>query len=57
MSIKKLRLRCGMTQQEFAKTIGMSLSTLRSWEQNKRACKSWLYKLIEYYMKNEGYLN
>lgn len=59
MDIKKLRVMCGMTQAEFSKALGMSVSTLRSWEQNSknhRECKKWVYDLIVYFLMNEGYL-
>lgn len=59
MDIKKLRVMCGMTQAEFSKTLGMSVSTLRSWEQgskNHRECKKWVFNLIVYYLTKEGYL-
>lgn len=59
MDIKKLRVMCGMTQIEFSKTIGVPVRALRSWEQNgknHRECKKWIYKLIVYYLKKEGYL-
>ena len=56
MDIKKLRVMCGMTQPEFAKATGVPLRTLRSWEQNQRQCKEWVYNLIAYYLSKEGYL-
>lgn len=59
MDIKKLRVMCGMTQTEFAKTIGVSLRSVQSWEQNnkyQRQCKKWVYNLIVYYLSKEGYL-
>jgi DNA-binding transcriptional regulator YiaG len=59
LDIKKLRIMCGMTQAEFSKALGMSVSTLRSWEQgnkNHRQCKKWVYDLIVYFLNKEGYL-
>lgn len=56
MDIKKLRVMCGMTQPEFAKATGVPLRTLRSWEQDQRQCKKWVYNLIAYYLNKEGYL-
>lgn len=56
MDIKKLRVMCGMTQTEFSKTIGVPLRTLRSWEQDQRQCKKWVFDLISYYLTQKGYL-
>ena len=56
MDIKKLRIMCGMSQAEFANTIGVPLRTLRSWEQGHRKCKKWLFDLISYYLIKEGYV-
>lgn len=50
---------CGMTQAEFSECVGMSLNTVRSWEQgnkNHRQCKKWVYDLIVYFLSKEGYL-
>lgn len=36
IDVKELRERLDLTQGEFANTFGVSLSTLRNWEQGKR---------------------
>lgn len=47
--IKKLRKSLKLTQSEYAKYIGTSLGTLKTWEQNKaRIQKRWYYKIIEH---------
>lgn len=33
--IKKLRTRCFLTQEEFAKKLGVAFSTVNRWEQGK----------------------
>lgn len=33
--IKKLRTRCFLTQEDFAKTLGVAFSTVNRWEQGK----------------------
>ena len=33
--IKKLRTRCFLTQEAFAKTLGVAFSTVNRWEQGK----------------------
>lgn len=46
--IKRLRKSLKLTQSQFAKYIGTSLSTLKTWEQNKaRIQKRWYYQIIE----------
>ena len=37
VSVKKVRSTMGMTQPEFAATFGISLGTLRHWEQGDRS--------------------
>ena len=34
--VKKIRARLGMSQTEFAMMIGVSVATLRNWEQGRR---------------------
>lgn len=46
--IKKLRKSLKLTQSEFAKYIGASLSTLKSWEQNKARIQKRWYKTIKH---------
>jgi putative transcriptional regulator len=36
IDVRAIRLRLGMTQQEFAGRFGFSVNTLRHWEQGKR---------------------
>lgn len=33
--MKKLRMRCFMTQEDFAKKLGVAFSTVNRWEQGK----------------------
>jgi len=37
VDIKQIRSRVGMTQEEFAMTFGISVSTLRHWERGDRS--------------------
>jgi putative transcriptional regulator len=34
--VKAIRLKFGMSQEEFAKTFGLNLAALRDWEQQRR---------------------
>ncbi|NPA30369.1 MAG: helix-turn-helix domain-containing protein [Chloroflexi bacterium] len=34
--VKSIRQRLGMTQETFARFLGVSVSTVRNWEQNRR---------------------
>lgn len=36
VDVKHIRIKVGMTQQEFAATFGISLGTLRHWERGDR---------------------
>lgn len=36
VDVRAIRLKLGMTQEEFAGRFGFSINTLRHWEQNKR---------------------
>ena len=36
VNVKAIRLRLGKSQSEFARMIGVSVSTLRNWEQGRR---------------------
>ena len=36
MDVKAIRLRLGKSQSEFARMIGVSISTLQNWEQGRR---------------------
>lgn len=36
VDVKRIRIKVGMTQEEFAATFGISLGTLRHWERGDR---------------------
>ena len=53
MDILELRHKAKMTRTEFAKYFGIPYRTLENWEFDEALCPSYLYKLIEYKLKNE----
>lgn len=56
MEIKEVRLRAGMTRQEFADYFGFSRRSVEKWENSERKCAPWLYDLIVYKLEHEGLL-
>jgi putative transcriptional regulator len=50
--VAEARQRCGLSQQEFAKLLGVSTRTLQEWEQNRRqpsgAAKSLIMIAVKY---------
>lgn len=54
-SIKSLRQRTGMTQNEFANKLSIPTRTLQNWECGTRECPQYLLNLISYYLKNENF--
>lgn len=52
--VKELRTKAGMTQKTFADFFEMPLMTIQNWEQGKRECADYLYKLMEYKLIHEG---
>ena len=45
MDVKAIRLRLGLTQQEFALRVGCSVYAVSHWEQGDRLPRIWSYKL------------
>lgn len=56
MSIKELRIACGMTQQQFAEALDIPKRTIENWESSTRQCPVYVKTLIEYYLRNEGFI-
>ncbi len=52
--IKKIRRREFLTQEEFAKTIGVSYTTVNRWETGKAKPNLKTMKLIDAYCKERG---
>lgn len=46
MNIKSIRRKAGLTQLDFSKTVGVSLSTVQAWEQGTRPITPAMKKLI-----------
>ena len=56
MTFKDLRISSGMSRPQFAEYFGIPYRTVQSWELGDRQCPDYLLKLMEYKLKNEGYL-
>lgn len=54
MTIKEMRMRTGMTQNEFANRLSIPTRTLQNWECCTRECPQYLLNLIGYYLKHEN---
>lgn len=56
MNIKELRTKCGMTQQQFAELLHIPKRSIENWETSTRQCPVYVNTLIEYYLRNEGFI-
>lgn len=54
-SIKDLRLRAFLTQEEFAKALGVSFATVNRWETGKAKPTIKTMKLIDLYCKDNQF--
>ena len=53
-SIKKIRLDAFMSQQEFAKVLGVSFTTVNRWENNKALPRFEAMKAIDAFCQERG---
>lgn len=51
---KSLRQESGMTQKAYAEYFDIPQRTIENWESGQRVCPKYLFKLMEYKLKNEG---
>lgn len=54
MTIKELRKRSRMTQQQFSEYFNIPRRTLEDWEYGKNKCSDYLLDLMEYKLIKEG---
>jgi len=52
--IKTIRNKLGLTQEQLAQKIGVLLSTINEWENNKRKSSPLAIKQIEIHLKETG---
>ncbi len=45
-----------MTQKAFAEYFGVPQRTIENWDSERRKCPEYLLKLMEYKLKNEGFI-
>lgn len=56
MTFKELRERSGMTRQQFVDYFGIPYRTVQDWELGNRKCLQYVLDLMEYKLKNEGFI-
>lgn len=47
IDIKKIRIKYNLTQDKFASNLGISVGTLKNWEQGRRTPSGPAYKLLK----------
>lgn len=52
-TVNELRQSTGLTQAEFAKKYGLSVSSVAKWERQIRKCPKYVIELIELKMEKE----
>ena len=52
IDVKNIRIKTGMSQQQFCETFGISLGTLRHWEQGLRGPRGAALTLLKVVDKN-----
>ena len=53
MTFKELRQASGMNQTQFSRYFEIPLHTVQQWEAEKRKCKEYILKLMQYKMEHE----
>ncbi len=52
--VKALRTKTGMSRREFCRYFDIPYRTVEDWEAKKSTCATYLYKLMEEKLKNDG---
>ena len=55
-TFKEIREASGMERKEFCEYFGIPYRTIQSWELGDRDCPEYLLNLMEYKLKNEGFI-
>ena len=56
MTIKELRSKCNMTQQQFSELLHIPKRSIENWESGARQCPEYVNELIKYYLQHEGHI-
>lgn len=56
VSVKDLRLRCGLSQARFAALTGIPRRTIENWECGRVSPAPYLVELLEYWLTHEGHI-
>ena len=56
MTLKEIREASGMTRKAFCEYFGIPYRTIQSWEIGDRECPGYLLALMEYKLKNDGFI-
>lgn len=54
VDVKALREKTGMSRREFCRYFDIPYRTVEDWESRKSSCTTYLYKLMEEKLKNDG---
>lgn len=52
MEIKEMRMKLGMTQEEFGRMLGIPRRTIQNWEIGQRKCPEYVISLIYWKLKD-----
>lgn len=55
MTMKEIKEKSGLTFSKLSWVLGVPVRTLCSWCNGERDCPSYVLRLIEYYLENNGY--
>lgn len=53
MTIKEVRQKLNMTQQQLADITGIPFRTIQNWEGGQRKCPEYVERLLIYYLEHE----
>jgi DNA-binding transcriptional regulator YiaG len=56
MTFKELRQQSGMSRPQFVEYFDIPYRTVQSWELEDRQCPDYLIRLMEYKLRNEGFI-
>lgn len=56
INFRDLRKASKMTQKQFSEYFGIPKRTIESWDAGDRSCPSYLLDLLEYKLKQEGFI-
>lgn len=55
MTIKEMREKTGLSQNQFAVMVGIPVANIQYWEQGKRKPPEYVVNLLEFFLKKKHY--